>query len=323
MTIRSLAARFSCQASRWGICLLLAGLCYISLYHARFYREVTTKTVHTRFFPIKESLKLLAIDNASFVADLYWIEALNYIGSNFLKGTGPDYLTTYADIITYLDPHFYGVYDWFGTINTFKPNVNIVRKIAVSNYVLFQGIEDLFGLGREFSKLWFDIGHNLAFELGDTKDATPYLDYASSLDKGRDISNRLVATYYRNQNRADKAIKKMEVTLNDILITRTSRESDTTNEPLNYYLYLLKNFLVRDTRVELLTERLRQEKNEAIREFLKKQLSKLVSQTPPPVADQLMPLQQQHLEDFLKKLDVYRNRYSHVDYDLYTLLFLY
>lgn len=71
------------------------------------HREIRENVVsHPDLLPNKEMSKLTSFWFANARADLYWLEAIQYIGSNAISSEYKKYLYPMIDIITHLNPYF-------------------------------------------------------------------------------------------------------------------------------------------------------------------------------------------------------------------------
>lgn len=61
---------------------------------------------HPEFIPTAQAVRIGSIGMENLVADMYWLRAIQYIGSNALSAGYKAYLATMLELITDLSPHF-------------------------------------------------------------------------------------------------------------------------------------------------------------------------------------------------------------------------
>ena len=75
-----------------------------------------TETVDIRHLPSPRIARLISFGFKTSLADLYWIEALNYYGGQLInKKRDYKYLSAYTNLIPELDPMFMLFYEWGAT----------------------------------------------------------------------------------------------------------------------------------------------------------------------------------------------------------------
>ncbi len=85
----------------YGFFLLATGENYIT--HIRERRSLVD---HPEFIPTAETVRIGSVGMETMVADLYWLSAIQYIGSNAVAADYKKYLGTMLNLVTDLSPHF-------------------------------------------------------------------------------------------------------------------------------------------------------------------------------------------------------------------------
>lgn len=149
-----------------------------------------------RYLPSKEMAKVLSFGFEPAGADLYWIEGLNYFGSELInKKRTYQYLGAYIDLIAALDPNFAMFYDWAST--TFIYNGQEITRKNIRNAVKYAnlGIENLNKVHRFNHQMMIKNAFNFALEMQAYKESIDYfLMAARSFPEQRDML--LVASTY-------------------------------------------------------------------------------------------------------------------------------
>jgi hypothetical protein len=117
------------------------------------------------YLPSPKLAKILAFGFDQALADIYWIEAINYFGQQLAhKNRDYKYLRSYLDIILELDPFFTAFYDWAATVFIYNglpiSRSSIIQAIEFAN----AGVIRLNSVGRYDSTLIRKAAFNYALE---------------------------------------------------------------------------------------------------------------------------------------------------------------
>lgn len=176
-------------------------------------KRVHERLDHTdiRYLPSPRTAEFLAFGFKEALADIYWLEAINYFGEQLLKKERDyKYLESYLELIFHLDPKFTAFYDWAATVfiyNALPINRDgVIKAIRYAN----KGIQMLHETGRYDATLIRKAAFNYALEAQQPVYALPYFELV-----GRSFSNErdmlLVGSTYANLvGEADKANRLKE-----------------------------------------------------------------------------------------------------------------
>ena len=128
-----------------------------------------------RYLLTPETAKVLAFGFKSALADFFWIEAINYYGSELSnKKRTYTYLPAYCDLILNLDPYFAYFYEWAGTAFIYNGLPITRNQIVSSTRYVNKGIKTLFEIFRFANTLIEKGAFNYASEASQYKAAIPY-----------------------------------------------------------------------------------------------------------------------------------------------------
>lgn len=149
-----------------------------------------------RILPSPKTARFAAMGFEPVLADVYWIEGLNYFGSELMnKARTYKYMTQYVDLIQSLDPYFTTFYEWASTV--FIYNGLPITNDSIRNAVKYanNGIRNLDKIHRYNDGMIVKNGFNFGLELHDNARAVEYFVLA-----GRSFASRrdmlLVASAY-------------------------------------------------------------------------------------------------------------------------------
>ncbi len=157
-----------------------------------------------RFLPSVSTAKFLSIGFEPAIADLYWIEAINYFGAQLVKKSRTyQFLPQYCDLILNLDPLFSIFYEWAGTAFIYNglpiDNEAIIRSTEYAN----RGI-------REFDKQhrydWRTIqkaAFNYVLEANNYLAGIPYFTLAARIFRDQRDMLLVASTYASVANQID------------------------------------------------------------------------------------------------------------------------
>ncbi len=139
-----------------------------------------------RLLPSTQTAKFMALDFKEALGDIFWIEGLNYFGSQLgNKNRTYKYLPTYIDLIFKLDPYFRSFYDWAATAFIYNA-LEITRDSVVkSTYYVNEGIKALSTIGRYDDVLLQKGAFNFALESKFRKPSIPYFTMAARIFPNR------------------------------------------------------------------------------------------------------------------------------------------
>lgn len=164
------------------VCLLIA-LFLVGYAATKYYVDISvTKRrgkYDIRMLPSPRTARFLAIGFEPVLADVYWIEGLNYFGGELgNKNRNYKYLDSYIDLIQNLDPNFTTFYDWASTVFIYnglpitRENVRLAVKYANS------GIRNLNKVHRFSAPMIVKNAFNFGLEIHDFKTAVEYFAFA-------------------------------------------------------------------------------------------------------------------------------------------------
>lgn len=133
--------------------------------------------IDIRYLPTPRVASILSLGYKPAVADIYWIEAINYFGSELgNKNRTIQYLEPYANIILALDPLFTVFYDFIATSFIYSGLPITPERVAQSQRFVDAGIRNLFEKGRYDSNLIVKGAFNYGLELGEHEKSLDYFE---------------------------------------------------------------------------------------------------------------------------------------------------
>lgn len=142
-----------------------------------------------RMLPTPQTARFMAVGFEAALADVYWIEGLNYFGGELTnKNRTYKYMESYVDLIEGLDPNFATFYEWASTI--FIYNALPITRDQVRKAVKYanSGIVNLDKIHRYNAQTIIKNAFNFALELHDNKTALEYFTFAGrSFEDQRDM----------------------------------------------------------------------------------------------------------------------------------------
>lgn len=96
--------------------ILVLGTCCVGFFYVNSLNYIKHKEIqraivnHPELLPDKEMAKFTSIGYKNLVADLYWLQAIQYIGGNAISAEYKKYLFVMLDLITDLNPYFENPY---------------------------------------------------------------------------------------------------------------------------------------------------------------------------------------------------------------------
>jgi len=225
--------------------------------------------VDIRYLPTPELAKFLSIGFESALADVYWIEGINYYGSELLtKQRDYKYLQAYCDLILALDPYFTSFYDWASTAFIYT-GLEVTRdSIVNSTRYINKGIENLNKVYRYSSPILLKGGFNYVLE---SLTYLPGLTYfamdARSFSNQRDMF-LVAATYASHASQPSMSAEFKLEYLGNIAF-----EAQTKDE-IRYALRVMSSSGMNSKSAEFVRGlRLKLESDDEVRKLVEKRLS--------------------------------------------------
>lgn len=100
---------------------------------------------HPEFIPTAQTVKIASVGMETMVADIYWLSAIQYIGSNAIGADYKEYLGVMLNLITDISPHFTYPYQ-IGML--LIPDINTRYERMTSEQEKFH-IEEAINLGKK------------------------------------------------------------------------------------------------------------------------------------------------------------------------------
>jgi len=149
-----------------------------------------------RYLPSPALAEVLSFGFQNAVADIYWIEAINYFGAELgRKNRTLEYLKNFCDLIFKLDAYFMAFYEWAATAFIYNGLDVTHERIFESQRYINLGIQNMAKVHRYDSAMIVKGAFNYALELQAHRQSLPYfLLAARSFYQSRDML--LVASTY-------------------------------------------------------------------------------------------------------------------------------
>lgn len=232
--------------------------------------EARKDEVDIRYLPSPRMASGLSIGFREAMADIFWIEALNYFGHNLAKakrGTY-EYLESYADLILQLDRLHKFFYEWCATVFIYRPIHIGAAEIAKSIRYGNLGIEELRNVHRFEASLIKKNAYNYAIETKEYSVASDYLTFLGRVSKDERNSLLISATYSDIGGNPVNARQ-----LRDEYLTSIFLESDSV-EQRREAIYILSSTGLNSGAIEFLrTARIHMEQDETIKKMMKNRFS--------------------------------------------------
>jgi hypothetical protein len=143
-----------------GVCFLLAGA-VVAQNAAVAMRAHLPAGDDTLYLPRASSLRAMALGHTELAADLVFIRAVIYVGTELQQKGDARWLENYLATITDLDPSWKTPYRWAGVVTMYNGRPITNREVQLSSHFLELGV-------RHFPDDWempFMLGCNYLFEL--------------------------------------------------------------------------------------------------------------------------------------------------------------
>lgn len=165
-------------------------------------------TQDLRYLPNPKTASLMATGYKMALADITWIEALNYFGGQLIdKNRSYKYLDSYLAIILKLDPLFRMFYEWAATAFIYNGLQITKSSLVQSMRYINDGIKALAARGIYDENIIAKGAFNFAFEAHDFKNSIPYFELAARSSRARRDFLLIGATYARHARDEDKSRK--------------------------------------------------------------------------------------------------------------------
>jgi hypothetical protein len=165
--------------------------------------------------PRADALRAMSLGYRELAADLVYMRAVIYFGTEVAGHGGMKWLDRYLDTIVQLDPRWKTPYRWAG-VATMYNGMPITRdRVELSNHFLRMGVD-------QFPSDWelpFMLGCNLLFEMHPrdaqekarfTEEGATWIRRASLVGGGPSWAALLAATILRKEGREDAAVRHLE-----------------------------------------------------------------------------------------------------------------
>lgn len=149
------------------------------------------------YLPKGDHLKPLALGYDQVLADLLWIQTIDYFGDHYVSDQKYPWLYHMLTLIIDLDPRFDFPYYFGGIVLSLEASQ---REHA--NEILERGIQ-------AYPEKWeypFYIGFNHYYHEGNPETAIPYLERAAALPKAPEFITSMVGTLYAKTKSSDTAL---------------------------------------------------------------------------------------------------------------------
>lgn len=169
------------------------------------------------YLPPPDWLPALSLGHREALADLLWMRALVYFGSEMVERGALAHVYDYTEAMLALDPDFRAVYRWIGTAGVYRPGAITAGDVEGAVEIMRRGMER----APDDGQLAWILGATLAFELPPLLDDDAERDAARA--EGADyiaIATRLgaapqwavlsSATILQRVGRAESAVRHLE-----------------------------------------------------------------------------------------------------------------
>jgi hypothetical protein len=208
---------------RWAVSLLVLLMGINAIAKIEVDRRVRARkaVVDIRYLPSPQMMRFLSFDYRELLADITWIEALNYFGESLAKNArrvelSPvsakpfDYLDQYVSLISSLDPFFVFFYEWAATVFIYNwmpmTKENIARSIRYGNL----GIQRQAEIFRYQPSLIKKNAFNFAIETKRYDVAAEYLLLLSRISPADRDSALVAASYFDTAGLAERGRQARE-----------------------------------------------------------------------------------------------------------------
>lgn len=224
--------------------------------------------IEVRYLPSPQLARLLSIGYSEALANIYWIEAINYFGGQLGRNDRSyTYLKDFCDIIVYLDPYFYAFYDWASTAFVYN-GLPVTRDgIVQSLDYMLSGIQRFHEIGRISPDMMRKAGFSFSLDAGLYEPASYFFDYAGRMSSRHRDSLLLSSVYNQYLNQVDEAVKRKEEYLSfTVYEARSSKE-------IQYAIQVLSSPTFNEEAADFMRSlRVQMETDEELKKLVKKRL---------------------------------------------------
>lgn len=186
----------------------------------------------TLYLPRPSALRMMSLGHTELAADLVFVRALIYFGSQFEQKGEYKWIDNYLDTITELDPKWKTPYRWAGVATMYNGRTITNQMVNASSRFLEKGV-------RQFPDDWelaFMLGCNYLFELH-PKDAQQkdewrriggeWVRHAASVGGAPSWVPLLAATIMKQEGQDEAAVRHLE----EVYVS--TQDEDTRREVRN------------------------------------------------------------------------------------------
>ena len=223
-------------------------------------------TTDVRYLPSPQAASALAIGYKLALADLTWIEALNYFGGELAnKNRSYKYMNSYLQIILKLDPLFRMFYEWAATVFVYNGLPITQEGIIEATRYINEGIRTLAARGIYDDNIIAKGAFNFGLEAHDYLGSLPYFELTARASRARRDFLLIGSTYARQGGREDLSTQlKLE------FLAFTTFEAQNTDQ-LKYAIQVLTSRQFDAEAASYMRAfRLQMEKDEQLKEMVKK-----------------------------------------------------
>ncbi len=254
------------------------------------------KSDDPRILPSPKIAKFISFGFQTAMADIFWIEGINYFGDQFSKkDRNYRYMKEYCDLILRLDPLFRVFYDWAATVFIYNGLVIDRNAVIQSTRYANEGIKNFHAVGRYDDRTILKGAFNYALEVREFVAAIPYFEMAGrSFRNNRDML--LVGASYANYAGLNEKASDLRLEF----LGHVAFESQTKEE-LKYALNVVSSSKFNARSAEFIsTMRLRLEQDEDIKKLVKQRLELLSPLSKKSFNDNEILIYDKKLENILK-----------------------
>ncbi len=146
--------------------------------------------------PDGKALRVLSLGFDRFVADLFWLRTVNYVGDERSAKISYPAAARLGELVTDIDPQFRTVYTVMNSVLTV-----LSRQPEAAIALLEKGIRHI-----DWWKLHFLLGYNYLFETGEYDKAAEQMSLAASKEGGPPYLPLLAARLYANAGDPETAM---------------------------------------------------------------------------------------------------------------------
>jgi len=181
-------------------CAIAFGI-YLSRVTSESLRSEKRSVAEHPYLTLGKHMKHFTLGFDTLVVDLFWLQAIQYVGGKESEAEGYASLYPLLDIVTDIDNKFLEAYEFGGIILSFY-----AKKLDEGNTILEKGIK----FNPEYWRLPFWVGFNYFYYMGDFIKAAEYIKRASLLPGHPVYLPGLASRLYIEANNPDGAIEFLQ-----------------------------------------------------------------------------------------------------------------